>query len=64
LSQAVPKFRQEVLGGISVEDFVTMDQAYSKDERLTESEARFMQNKPQLVLEWLGRCKAYSSQSK
>ena len=64
LSQAVPKFRQEVLGGISVEDFVTMDQAYSKEDRLTESEARFMQNKPQLVLEWLGRCKAYSSQSK
>jgi hypothetical protein len=64
LSQAVPKFRQEVLGGISVEDFVTMDQAYSKDDRLTESEARFMQNKPQLVLEWLGRCKNYSSRSK
>jgi hypothetical protein len=64
LSQAVPKFRQEVLGGISVEDFVTMDQAYSKDERLTESEARFMENKPQLVLEWLGRCKTYSSRSK
>jgi hypothetical protein len=64
LSQAVPKFRQEVLGGISVEDFVTMDQAYSKDERLTESEARFMSNKPQLVLEWLGRCKAYSSHAK
>jgi len=64
LSQAVPKFRQEVLGGISVEDFVTMDQAYSKDERLTESEARFMSNKPQLVLEWLGRCKAYSVHSK
>ena len=63
LSQAVPKFRQEVLGGISVEDFVTMDQAYSKEDRLTESEARFMQNKPQLVLEWLGRCKAYSSRS-
>jgi hypothetical protein len=60
LSQAVPTFRQEVLGGISVEDFVTMDQAYSKDERLTESEARFMSNKPELVLEWLGRCKAYT----
>jgi hypothetical protein len=60
LSQAVPKFRQEVLGGISLEDFATMSQAYSKEQHLTESEARFMQNKPQLVLEWLGRCKAYS----
>jgi hypothetical protein len=52
LSQAVPKFRQEVLGGISLEDFATMSQAYSKEQHLTESEARFMQNKPQLVLEW------------
>ena len=60
LSQTVPKFRQEVLGGISLEDFATMAQAYSKQQHLTESEARFMQNKPQLVLEWLGRCKAYS----
>jgi hypothetical protein len=64
LSQAVPKFRQEVLGGISLEDFATMSQAYSKEQHLTESEARFMQNKPQLVLEWLGRCKNYSSRSK
>lgn len=64
LSQTVPKFRQEVLGGISLEDFATMSQAYSKEQHLTESEARFMQNKPQLVLEWLGRCKNYSSRSK
>ncbi|MFM8294663.1 MAG: hypothetical protein ACKN9E_08970 [Microcystaceae cyanobacterium] len=64
LSQAYPKFRQEVLGGISLEDFATMSQAYSKEKHLTESEARFMQNKPELVLEWLGRCKAYVSSSK
>ena len=64
LSQAYPKFRQEVLGGISLKDFAIMGQAYSKEQHLTESEARFMENKPELVLEWLGRCKAYVSSSK
>ena len=64
LSQSYPKFRQEVLGGISLADFAIMGQAYSKDKHLTESEARFMQNKPELVLEWLGRCKAYLSHAK
>ena len=64
LSQAIPKFRQEVLGGISLDDFDTMDQGYTKEKHLMESEARFMEKKPQLVLEWLGRCKNYSSRSK
>ena len=64
LSQAVPKFRQEVLGGISLADFDIMEKAYAKEQRVAESEARFMENKPQLVLEWLGRCRSYSSRSK
>lgn len=59
ISQAYPEFRQQVLGGISLGDFAVMGTSYDKSQHLTESEARFMQNKPELVLEWLGRCQSY-----
>jgi len=58
LSQTIPGFRQEVLGGISLDDIAIIDKAYAKQQSLAESEARFMESKPELVLDYLRRCQS------
>jgi len=57
LSKTRPDFFQTVLGGISLADFFTVVKAYPKSQYMEESEARFMQDKPELVLDGLRRCR-------
>jgi hypothetical protein len=58
LSKTRPDFFQTVLGGISLRDFFTVVKLYPKSQYMEESEARFMQDKPELVLDGLRRCRA------
>ncbi|MDJ0509461.1 MAG: hypothetical protein QNJ64_09445 [Crocosphaera sp.] len=56
LSEVHPEMFQNILGATSLKDFNDVISLYGAEQQKAELEARYMQDKPDLVLEGLNKC--------